>query len=797
MPLLLPELLCPAGDEAALRAAVDSGANAVYLGYRAFGARASATNFDAEALEAAVRYAHLYHVRVYVTVNTLVKPDEMQDLRAALGEIASTGADAAIVQDLGVAALVRREFPALALHASTQMAICNADGARLARTLGFSRVVLARECGLEDVRAVAEMGIETEVFVHGALCTAVSGRCLMSSMSGGRSGNRGRCAQPCRQGFRLDGMRGPLLSLRDLCLLDDLPTVCASGVRSLKVEGRLKSPEYVAVVTSVYRRALDAVARGDFRPDPAQREQLLQIFNRGGFTRGHILGAEDADLVTPDRVSHEGLPLGRVQTVKGHLAALHVDRALHDGDSLQLRGAGESYDLRYSGPDIPAGGTASLRLRPDTEARPGMQVARLADARQLDQARAHEPRLIPVSMAARFALGRPMTLALTDGEVSVTATGPVVEAARSRASTEADAHRQLDKLGGTPFTLEDGARLQLLVDQGIFLPVSALNALRRDGVERLIQARTEAFALAGRPLCHDALPAVPARPQPDFPIGPETLAVIFSDPTLAEDLSQAGATLLCFAPRTFTPEALARELPRLPRGTWLRLPPQMTQRTQDACLAVIRSHADRLGGVMAESVGQLGLSLPLPALAGEGVPATNPMGVETVRALGACGFVLWPEWTFSEQKGLTPLPLPALLKVYGRETLMLLNHCPERVRRGLRQGRADCALCANEAMVCAKADPALTDRLGYRFPLTRTRFPEGCELSVLGALPTDLRARDADRRALGAGMLLHFTVESAREQLSLTRAYAALLSGASCAPAAFETTLGHWTRGVE
>ena len=797
MPLLLPELLCPAGDEAALRAAVDSGANAVYLGYRAFGARASATNFDAEALEAAVRYAHLYHVRVYVTVNTLVKPDEMQDLRAALGEIASTGADAAIVQDLGVADLVRREFPVLALHASTQMAICNAEGARLARTLGFSRVVLARECGLEDVRAVAATGIETEVFVHGALCTAVSGRCLMSSMSGGRSGNRGRCAQPCRQGFRLDGMRGPLLSLRDLCLLDDLPVLCASGAHSLKVEGRLKSPEYVAVVTSVYRRALDAVARGDFRPDPAQREQLLQIFNRGGFTRGHILGAEDADLVTPDRVSHEGLPLGRVQTVKGHLAALHVDRALHDGDSLQLRGAGESYDLRYSGPDIPAGGTASLRLRPDTEARPGMQAARLADARQLDQARAHAPRLIPVSMAARFALGEPMTLALTDGEVSVTAAGPVVEAARSRASTEADARRQLDKLGGTPFTLEDGARLQLLMDEGIFLPVSALNALRRDGVERLIQARTEAFALAGRPLCHDALPAVPARPQPDSPIGPETLAVIFSDPTLAEGLSQAGATLLCFAPRTFTPEALARELPRLPRGTWLRLPPQMTQRTQDACLAVIRSHADRLGGVMAESVGQLGLSLPLPALAGESVPATNPTGVETVRALGACGFVLWPEWTFSEQKGLTPLPLPSLLKVYGRETLMLLNHCPERVRRGLRQGRADCALCANEAMVCAKADPALTDRLGYRFPLARTRFPEGCELSVLGALPTDLRARDADRRALGAGMLLHFTVESAREQLSLTRAYAALLSGASCAPAAFETTLGHWTRGVE
>ena len=795
MPLLLPELLCPAGDEAALRAAVDSGANAVYLGYRAFGARASATNFDGQALEAAVRYAHLYHVRVHVTVNTLVKPDEMPDLRAALGEIAASGADAVIVQDLGVAALVRQEFPSLAMHASTQMAICNAEGARLARQLGFSRVVLARECALADVREVAATGIETEVFVHGALCTAVSGRCLMSSMSGGRSGNRGRCAQPCRQGFRMDGMQGPLLSLRDLCLLDDLPAVCASGVRSLKVEGRLKSPEYVAVATSVYRRALDAVARGDFRPDPAQREQLLQIYNRGGFTRGHILVAEDADLVTPDRVSHEGLPLGKVVAVRGHLAALHVDRALHDGDSLQLRGAGKSCDLRYSGPDVPAGGTASLRLRPDTEAKPGMQVARLADACQLAKARAHAPRPIPVSMTARFALDRPMTLALTDGEISVTATGPVVEAARSRASTEEDARRQLDKLGGTPFAPGEGSRLQVVVDEGIFLPVSTLNALRRDAVERLIQARTDAFPSAGRPMRSDAAP--PPRPQPASSIGPDTLAVIFSDPTLAEGLSQAGATLLCFAPRTFTPEALARDLPCLPRGAWLRLPPQMTQRTQDACLAVIRAQADRLGGLMTESVGQLGLSLPMPVLAGEGVPATNPMGVETVRTLGACGFVLWPEWTFSEQKGLTPLPLPALLKVYGRETLMLLNHCPERVRRGLRRGRADCALCADEAMVCAKANPTLTDRLGYRFPLTRTRFPEGCELSVLGALPTDLRARDADRRALGAGMLLHFTIESAREQLSLTRAYASLLSGAPCDPAAFETTLGHWMRGVE
>jgi len=331
MPLYLPELLCPAGDEDALRAAVDSGANAVYLGYKAFGARASAVNFDDEALERAVRYAHLHHVRVHVTVNTLIKPNELQGVHDALAAIEACGADAVIVQDLGVARMVKRDFPKLHLHASTQMAICNAEGAKFAKSLGFDRVVLARECTLEDIRRAVETGIEIETFAHGALCTAVSGRCLMSSMSGGRSGNRGRCAQPCRQCLSLNGQEGPLLSLRDLCTLDDLPALCEAGVASLKVEGRLKSAEYVATVASVYRRALDAIAKGNFRPyDKAEKEQLLQIYNRGGFTRGHAMGAEDADLVTPERVSHEGLPIGEIVSVRRDLATMRVERALND-----------------------------------------------------------------------------------------------------------------------------------------------------------------------------------------------------------------------------------------------------------------------------------------------------------------------------------------------------------------------------------------------------------------------------------------------------------------------------------
>lgn len=789
MPLHLPELLCPAGDESALKAAIDCGANAVYLGYKAFGARASAVNFDDEALERAVRYAHLYHARVHVTVNTLVKPSELEGVHQALTAIQAAGADAVIVQDQGVAAMVRRDFPRLHLHASTQMALCNAEGARMAQKLGFDRVVLARECSLEDIRRVVDTGIETEVFAHGALCTAVSGRCLMSSMAGGRSGNRGRCAQPCRQEFRLGGENGPLISLRDLCTLDDLPALCEAGVASLKIEGRLKSAEYVAVVTSVYRRALDQIAKGEFRPgDYKEKEKLMQIFNRGGFTRGHAFDAEDADMITPDRVSHEGLPIGEILSVRRDFASMRVDRDLHNGDSLQLRGQKDE-DMRYSGPEVPAGQTATLRLRPGLHVTPGTPVARLTDAVQVEEARAHAPNPISVSMFARFAIGQPMQLSMSDGQTSITVTGDEVQAAQKRASTAEDARRQLEKLGGTPFVCEN---VQVAADDGVFLPVSTLNALRRDAVDKLIEARIADFS-------------DPANRQPvDFQmhrrmgacIDEGTLAVLFSDPAMAEQLADAGATLLVYAPKTVTPDALAADLSRrLTAQCWLRLPPQMTQSALESILPVMEEHKEHLAGIWAESVAQLALLPELPMIAGEGVPVTNAEAVQVIRNTGVSACMLWPEWSFSDQKDVPAVP--RLMKLYGREMLMLLNHCPERVRLGLSANRANCRLCKTASAVCGRENAVMTDRKGYQFPLTRTRFAEGCEIQVLGALPTDLRAHDADRRALGAGALLHFTIETPEQQIALTRTFAALLRGEHISSPTEQTTTGHWLRGVE
>ena len=279
----LPELLAPAGDFEALLAAVSAGADAVYLGGRAFGARAYAKNFDLDEIERAVEYCHLYGVKLYVTVNTLVFDKEMRELSDYAAKLWEVGVDALIITDLGAIREIKRRVPNMELHASTQMSVHSADGARMAAALGCSRVVLARELSYENIRAATEGSpIETEVFLHGALCVCHSGQCLFSSLVGGRSGNRGECAQPCRLPFG-DGYP---LSLSDLSLASHIEELIATGTASLKIEGRMKSPEYVYTVTSISRRLLD-------EGRSANAEELATLkaaFSRGGFTDGYFTG---------------------------------------------------------------------------------------------------------------------------------------------------------------------------------------------------------------------------------------------------------------------------------------------------------------------------------------------------------------------------------------------------------------------------------------------------------------------------------------------------------------------------
>lgn len=352
------ELLAPAGSFEALRAAVENGADAVYLGGKAYSARAAAANFTAEELQAALDYCHIWAVKVYVTVNTLLRDDELDDALAYLGDLYRWGADAVIVQDLGLIRRAREELPALELHGSTQMTLHNAGDVQAAEELGLRRVVLARELGLSDIAQISRRtSLELEVFVHGALCICYSGQCLLSSLIGGRSGNRGRCAQPCRQPYELLGLEVPgeyVLSPRDLCLIDYLQELQEAGAVSLKIEGRLKSPDYVGVVVRTYRAALDG--------RPFDRGELAEVFNRG-FTTAYIQDRTPTDLITyhpPQKAQRTGsarASYSSPRALRKVKARLWAKVAL--GHSLQLTLVDEDgvqADLRGSIPAQPARG---------------------------------------------------------------------------------------------------------------------------------------------------------------------------------------------------------------------------------------------------------------------------------------------------------------------------------------------------------------------------------------------------------------------------------------------------------
>ena len=299
-----PEILAPAGNADMLCAAVFAGADAVYLGLQNFNARRTAGNFTTEGLRQAVAFCHARDVRVYVTLNTTLYPGELTALAEAVAGIAAAGADAVITQDLAVAALVRRMAPGLALHGSTQMSVQSLDGARRLAALGFTRVILARELTLSEIAGItAGCGIETETFVHGALCMSVSGQCYMSALIGRRSGNRGACAQPCRMQYSMGGRMDEYpLSLRDNCLADYLQQLADAGVACVKIEGRMKRPEYVAVVTDVYARCIH-----EHRvPTQEENDRLALAFSRQGFTQGYLLGKKGPDMLgtraaEPDR----------------------------------------------------------------------------------------------------------------------------------------------------------------------------------------------------------------------------------------------------------------------------------------------------------------------------------------------------------------------------------------------------------------------------------------------------------------------------------------------------------------
>lgn len=482
------EILAPAGTYEAFEAAIRSGADAVYAGGNLFGARAYAGNFDEETMIWAIREAHLYGRKLYLTVNTLIKEREMKErLFSFLKPFYENGLDAVLVQDLGALAFIREKFPDLAIHASTQMSVAGALGAGFLKQYGVERVVPARELSLAEIRKMKEeTGLEIECFVQGALCYSYSGQCLFSSMLGGRSGNRGQCAQPCRLKYQAEGQKKPscILSLKDIMALEDLPDLIEAGVDSFKIEGRMKKPEYVSETVRVYRKYTDLYlkkGRAGYQVSEEDKQRLMDLYNRGGSCRGYYHVQNGPEMLTPDRSNHAGIHSACVERQKGRSLLAKALVPLQKGDVLEISPK-ENVTL---GQDVKKGGQFQLLVAKGTTVRPRTILARVRNERLIqeiqERIRTAEVRR-PVQAKAMFCMDEPSKLILKSGSFSVRVEGSSPQAAKKQAVDRARVERQLRKMGNTPFQIES---LEMEMEDGIFIPMQVVNELRRTAAERL------------------------------------------------------------------------------------------------------------------------------------------------------------------------------------------------------------------------------------------------------------------------------------------------------------------------
>lgn len=508
------ELLVPAGSPEAFVAAVENGADAVYVGGRFFNARTRAENFTDAQMAEAVDYAHIRGVKVYGTLNTLVRNDELQKALEYAAFLYETGVDALIVQDLGLGYLIRKYLRDFPMHLSTQATVYDLEGVKAAAELGYERVVLAREVGKNELRRImAESPVEIEIFVHGALCICYSGQCQMSRYIGGRSGNRGACAQPCRLAYTVepsenaDGNskngrnQSPLhypLSPKDLCLLDHLQELTDLGIASLKIEGRMKSPEYVAVVTSVYRKYLDACLRGDpLRITEEDRGALLQIFNRSGFTEGYPEGDPGSSLLSGDYPKNLGVPVGKViqKEKKGStLVRVHLNKPLRMGDGFEIHGKKILSSIVTYRKDLGKGQYLIGDVK--NPAMPGSPIYRTSSMEQLKKARESFSGITFTSGKFRRKVPVVMTLAGSGGILSLVCHTPdgtsgKAVSGKMKEERENPAAREryvscLEKCGGTPFAIKE---IRFKGDFYFRPKTRELNALRREALQDLERKR--------------------------------------------------------------------------------------------------------------------------------------------------------------------------------------------------------------------------------------------------------------------------------------------------------------------
>lgn len=499
------ELLIPAGGKKQFVSAVENGADAVYVGGKNFNARMNAENFYIKELEQAIDYGHLRNVKTYITMNTLLEEHELEPALYQAAEYYKIGADGVIIQDIGLGLLIKENIPSLPIHLSTQAGVYNARGVMAAAHLGYERVVLARELSLEEIKKAVNTGTEIEVFVHGALCMCYSGQCQLSRVIGGRSGNKGGCAQPCRLPYMGAAGEPYPLSPKDLCLLDEIGILADAGVSSLKVEGRMKSAEYVTVVTSIYRKYLDRwYDFGKYQVDEEDLTALKQIFNRGGFTKGYFYGDPGQNLMSSDFSKNAGIFVGNVfKDSMGPLVDIKTEKEILKGDYVEIRSSDVTSNLVTYTEKLTHSciriGDIKQKVRKGDKVYKLVSGSLMEDARKtfenIDFNQGKYLRKVPVDMEVSAVCGKPIALKVSccqedDNIVTVKKEGALLQSSKNNISCKESLMRQLTKTGGTPFVVSN---IEVEEDRPCYIPVSSINQLRREALSELSDKITASY----------------------------------------------------------------------------------------------------------------------------------------------------------------------------------------------------------------------------------------------------------------------------------------------------------------